>query len=86
MQCPAPCETSACARTRVVTAGITLPLEVFHTGSERGWGVRCRQGITPGSYLCSYAGAALADTEAVRLPSFQSSSRLITHSRVPVHS
>lgn len=67
LECPAPCETSACARTRVVTAGITLPLEVFHTGSERGWGVRCRQGITPGSYLCSYAGAALADTEAEAL-------------------
>ena len=51
---------------RVASCGITLPLEVFWTGPQRGWGVRCAVSIPIGQFICEYVGAVATDEEAVR--------------------
>lgn len=49
----------------MVSQGIQLPLQIFHTGTERGWGVRCTQGIASGTFIACYAGEGITDSEAV---------------------
>ena len=41
---------------RASQAGVTLPLEVFHTGTAAGFGLRCRTALPAGTLLCVYAG------------------------------
>lgn len=65
MQCPPDCTAPACRRNRVVTSGLRLPLEVFYTGPDRGWGVRCSKAIPTGTFICEYAGEIVTDAEAV---------------------
>lgn len=50
----------------MVSRGITLPLEVYWTGPERQWGLRCAHGILEGAFICDYTGAVITDEEAVR--------------------
>ncbi|EGB05665.1 hypothetical protein AURANDRAFT_30428 [Aureococcus anophagefferens] len=57
------CRAAAC-RNRVVGAGLKLPLEVFHTGTDKGWGVRCRDKITKGTFVAAYGGEILTQDEA----------------------
>ncbi|KAL6761714.1 hypothetical protein V8C86DRAFT_808288 [Haematococcus lacustris] len=59
-ECPATCQSSACAMNQVVTDGIKLPLEVFKT-VNRGWGVRCPTPIKAGSFICCYIGTLKLD-------------------------
>ncbi|KAK9805741.1 hypothetical protein WJX73_004165 [Symbiochloris irregularis] len=66
-ECGAECVSRHCASTRVVSQGLTLPLQVFHTGGDRGFGVRCAQGLAPGSFVVSYAGEGITDSEAEKL-------------------
>ena len=43
----------------VVTAGMSLPLEVFRCAdANKGWGVRCAVPILEGEFIAEYAGAA----------------------------
>ena len=65
-QCPPICESTRCAMNRVASCGITLLLEVFWTGPQRGWGVRCAVSIPIGQFICEYVGAVATDEEAVR--------------------
>ena len=58
------CHIDMCAN-RLVGVGITLPLEVFKT-SQKGWGVRCRELVPAGSFLCCYAGELLSEEAAER--------------------
>ena len=57
------CRAAAC-RNRVVGAGLKLPLEVFHTGTDKGWGVRCGVDITKGTFVAAYGGEILTQDEA----------------------
>ena len=66
LQCPASCKSVACKRNRVVSNGLALPLEVYYTGPDRGFGVRCATDILAGAYVCSYVGEIVTDQEAVR--------------------
>ena len=50
----------------VVQGGIRLPLEVFYTGADRGWGVRCSKRVGVGAFIAEYAGAIITNREAVR--------------------
>ena len=64
-ECHADCNCRAAAcRNRVVGAGLKLPLEVFHTGTDKGWGVRCRDKITKGTFVAAYGGEILTQDEA----------------------
>ncbi|XP_078101140.1 histone-lysine N-methyltransferase SETDB2 isoform X1 [Sander vitreus] len=45
-------------QNRLVQRGITVRLQVFQTGA-RGWGVRCRDDLDHGTFVCIYAGVML---------------------------
>ncbi|KAK9862928.1 hypothetical protein WJX84_006804 [Apatococcus fuscideae] len=66
-ECPPNCMQPACQHNRVVTRGLTLPLEVFYTGPERGWGVRCQTAIPTGTFICEYVGEVMTDSQAEEL-------------------
>lgn len=51
----------------MVSRGVTLPLEVFYTGSKRGWGLRCQSDIRKGAFICEYAGNVISDAVAVSI-------------------
>lgn len=48
-----------------LTAGVTLPLEVFMTaGGSKGFGVRCREPIPAGTFVTAYVGQLVTDAMA----------------------
>lgn len=51
------CDRAHC-QNRLVQRGIRLRLQVFHTDG-RGWGVRCRDDVDRGTFVCIYAGVIL---------------------------
>jgi hypothetical protein len=71
-------ETSSCGPdcpNRVVGRGVWAPLQVVKTVG-RGWGVRCRQRLAAGSFVCEYTGTMLLDTDAAAAgPAFKCSPR-----------
>ncbi|OMO73766.1 hypothetical protein COLO4_26875 [Corchorus olitorius] len=62
-ECGPACKCPPSCYNRVSQKGIKLPLEIFKT-ELRGWGVRCRDSILSGSFICEYAGELLKDKEA----------------------
>lgn len=51
------CVRARC-QNRLVQRGITVRLQVFQTDG-RGWGVRCRDDLDRGTFVCTYAGVML---------------------------
>uniref|UniRef100_UPI003AAEAD76 histone-lysine N-methyltransferase SETDB2 n=1 Tax=Centroberyx gerrardi TaxID=166262 RepID=UPI003AAEAD76 len=51
------CERARC-QNRLVQRGIRVRLQVFQT-ADRGWGVRCRDDLDRGTFVCTYAGLVL---------------------------
>ncbi|XP_041834343.1 histone-lysine N-methyltransferase SETDB2 isoform X2 [Melanotaenia boesemani] len=51
------CNRSRC-QNRLVQRGIRVRLQVFQT-ADRGWGVRCRDDLDRGTFVCIYAGVVL---------------------------
>lgn len=51
------CDRSRC-QNRLVQRGIRVRLQVFQT-QNRGWGVRCRDDLDRGTFVCIYAGVVL---------------------------
>ncbi|KAL1022078.1 hypothetical protein UPYG_G00021920 [Umbra pygmaea] len=51
------CDRSKC-QNRVVQRGLRVRLQVFPTGNK-GWGVRCRDDLDRGTFVCTYAGVVL---------------------------
>ncbi|KAM4601942.1 histone-lysine N-methyltransferase SETDB2 [Polymixia lowei] len=51
------CEQARC-QNRLVQRGLRIRLQVFQT-SDRGWGVRCRDDLDQGTFVCMYAGLVL---------------------------
>lgn len=51
------CDRARC-RNRLVQRGIRVRLQVFQT-QNRGWGVRCRDDLDRGTFVCIYAGVVL---------------------------
>lgn len=58
------CDRARC-QNRLVQRGIRVRLQVFQT-DDRGWGVRCRDDLDRGTFVCIYAGEAqsASDTQA----------------------
>ena len=52
----------------MVGSGIKLPLEIFHTGTPSGWGVRCPRSIAVGAFVACYIGSIIDERLAVRGP------------------
>ncbi|XP_031695809.1 histone-lysine N-methyltransferase SETDB2 isoform X2 [Anarrhichthys ocellatus] len=61
-----------CVRTRcqnrLVQRGIRVRLQVFQTDG-RGWGVRCRDDLDRGTFVCVYAGVTLQRSQSPAEPS-----------------
>ncbi|KAK6325524.1 hypothetical protein J4Q44_G00048660 [Coregonus suidteri] len=51
------CDRGRC-QNRVVQRGLRVRLQVFPTG-DKGWGVRCRDDLDRGTFVCTYAGVVL---------------------------
>mmetsp|Transcript_3629 Transcript_3629/g.4441 ORF Transcript_3629/g.4441 Transcript_3629/m.4441 type:complete len:403 (-) Transcript_3629:49-1257(-) len=49
---------------RVVRGGLQIQLEVFCVDESTGWGVRTREAVGPGFFVCEYAGEVLLEAEA----------------------
>mmetsp|Transcript_6265 Transcript_6265/g.13737 ORF Transcript_6265/g.13737 Transcript_6265/m.13737 type:complete len:611 (+) Transcript_6265:42-1874(+) len=65
-ECGSSCTSARCKRNKQVTQGIVLPLEVFKT-QHKGWGVRCRQLIPAGAFVCCYVGELVTDAMAEQM-------------------
>ncbi len=59
-------QVGASPTDQVISKGLRLPLEVFKT-EAKGWGVRCREKIPRGTFICEYVGEVLTNSEAVSL-------------------
>ncbi|XP_061730760.1 histone-lysine N-methyltransferase SETMAR isoform X1 [Nerophis ophidion] len=64
-ECNALCPCSDTCSNRVVQGGLRLALQVSSTDG-RGWGVRTRQRIPRGTFVCEYAGEVIGFEEARR--------------------
>ncbi|XP_059669331.1 histone-lysine N-methyltransferase, H3 lysine-9 specific SUVH5-like [Cornus florida] len=62
-ECGPSCKCPPSCKNRVSQHGIRYELEVFNT-NLRGWGVRSRNSISSGSFICEYVGELLRDREA----------------------
>ncbi|GFZ15145.1 SU(VAR)3-9 homolog 6 [Actinidia rufa] len=62
-ECGPSCKCPPSCTNRVSQHGIQYQLEIFKTESK-GWGVRSRNYISSGSFICEYAGELLRDKEA----------------------
>ncbi|GFR44584.1 hypothetical protein Agub_g5861 [Astrephomene gubernaculifera] len=62
-ECGETCTSAACRRNKQLSQGVALPLEVFMTASK-GWGVRCREDIPAGAFVCCYVGQLVTDSMA----------------------
>lgn len=59
-------QTHAPEAFKVASRGVQLPLEVYKVDQEKGWGVRCRQDIPIGTFVCEYVGELISEEMAVR--------------------
>lgn len=58
------CNVQQC-KNRVVSKGPSLRLEVFRCDNpEKGWGVRCRTPIPPGTFVADYLGEIMPESQA----------------------
>ncbi|XP_078440113.1 putative inactive histone-lysine N-methyltransferase SUVR2 [Wolffia australiana] len=48
---------------RVVQQGIWCNLQVFWTGTRKGWGLRCTDDLPRGAFVCEYVGEVLTNME-----------------------
>ncbi|WOG84748.1 hypothetical protein DCAR_0103932 [Daucus carota subsp. sativus] len=62
-ECGPSCKCPPSCKNRVSQHGIKFQLEIFKTKSK-GWGVRSRNYISSGSFICEYIGELLTDKEA----------------------
>nr|XP_017514089.2 histone-lysine N-methyltransferase SETMAR [Manis javanica] len=64
-ECNALCQCSDHCRNRVVQRGLQFHLQVFKT-DKKGWGLRTREFIPKGCFVCEYAGEVLGSSEVQR--------------------
>ncbi|KAM4711365.1 histone-lysine N-methyltransferase SETDB2 [Anableps anableps] len=60
------CDRARC-QNRLVQRGLRVRLQVFET-EERGWGVRCRDDLDRGTFVCIYAGVVLQRAQSPAEP------------------
>ncbi|XP_071335676.1 histone-lysine N-methyltransferase SETDB2 isoform X2 [Trachinotus anak] len=60
------CDRARC-QNRLVQRGIRVRLQVFQT-EDRGWGVRCRDDLDRGTFVCIYAGVILHRVQSAAEP------------------
>ncbi|XP_008304296.1 histone-lysine N-methyltransferase SETDB2 isoform X2 [Stegastes partitus] len=60
------CDRARC-QNRLVQRGVRVRLQVFQT-LDRGWGVRCRDDLDRGTFVCIYAGVVLQRVPSLAEP------------------
>ncbi|KAH8177769.1 pre-SET motif domain-containing protein [Sarocladium implicatum] len=65
-ECHSSCSCSDSCPNRVVEQGRKVPLQIFRTSDNRGWGVRATQTIQKGQFLDRYLGEVITSAEADR--------------------
>ncbi|CAN7937888.1 unnamed protein product, partial [Ixodes hexagonus] len=65
-ECNRRCKCSQDCPNRVVQKGRQVPLTIFRTPNDRGWGVRTERRIKKGTFLFEYLGEVITDEEAER--------------------
>jgi histone-lysine N-methyltransferase SUV39H len=65
-ECHEGCNCSLDCPNRVVERGRTVPLQIFRTEDDRGWGVRCPVDLKKGQFVDRYLGEIITSEEADR--------------------
>ncbi|KAF2189534.1 SET domain-containing protein [Zopfia rhizophila CBS 207.26] len=65
-ECNDNCRCGPNCRNKNVQFGRTVELEIFKTGTHRGWGLRCRENLAEGQFIDTYRGEIITDMEATR--------------------
>lgn len=63
-ECNVNCKCGPKCKTRNVQKGRKVALEIFKTGPDRGFGLRCGQSLQKGQFIDKYVGELLTDAEA----------------------
>ncbi|KAL5393231.1 hypothetical protein DPSP01_000063 [Paraphaeosphaeria sporulosa] len=65
-ECNDNCRCGPYCRNKNVQFGRQVELEIFKTGSGRGWGLRCKEDLFVGQFIDTYRGEVITDAEATR--------------------
>ncbi|KAL1607755.1 hypothetical protein SLS60_002691 [Paraconiothyrium brasiliense] len=65
-ECNDRCGCGPYCRNKNVQFGRQVELEIFKTGSGRGWGLRCKEDLFMGQFVDTYRGEVITDAEATR--------------------
>ncbi|KAL5415397.1 hypothetical protein PMIN06_000330 [Paraphaeosphaeria minitans] len=65
-ECNDNCRCGPYCRNKNVQFGRQVELEIFKTGSSRGWGLRCKEDLFMGQFVDTYRGEVITDAEATR--------------------
>ncbi|KAF2993606.1 hypothetical protein E8E13_001524 [Curvularia kusanoi] len=65
-ECNENCKCGPHCRNKNVQFGRKVKLEIFKTGSGRGWGLRCNEPLHQGQFIDTYRGEIITDEEATR--------------------
>jgi histone-lysine N-methyltransferase SUV39H len=64
-ECNSKCQCSSDCRNRVIQKGEKFLVEIFKT-VDKGWGLRARERIPRGAFVCEYVGEVITSEEAER--------------------
>lgn len=65
-ECHAGCRCSSNCPNRIVERGRQVPLQIFRTDNERGWGVKTMRELKKGQFVDLYVGEVITPEEAER--------------------
>ncbi|PSN73211.1 SET domain-containing protein [Corynespora cassiicola Philippines] len=65
-ECNDNCNCGPYCRNKNVQFGRRVELEIFRTGTGRGWGLRCREKLHQGQFIDTYRGEIITDEEATK--------------------
>jgi histone-lysine N-methyltransferase SETDB1 len=63
-ECNINCKCDERCSNRVVQNGISVRLQLFKVSNEKGWGVRCLDDIPKGTFISTYSGHVISETQS----------------------
>ncbi|KAI5370234.1 Putative SET domain-containing protein [Septoria linicola] len=65
-ECNINCRCGPRCKSRLVQNGRKVPLVIFNTGADQGWGVKCDEDLIQGEFIDVYLGEVITDEETTR--------------------
>ncbi|PPJ53404.1 hypothetical protein CBER1_00962 [Cercospora berteroae] len=65
-ECNPNCRCGSVCKSRLVQKGRKVPLVIFKTGKDRGWGLYCEEDLIQGEFVDVYLGEVITNDEANR--------------------